>query len=164
MHSKPGAAILDATCGSRMIWFDKECKDAIFMDNRKLDDILCDGRVLNIHPDIVADFRYMPFENGRFSLVVFDPPHLIQAGTNSWLAKKYGVLSDDWRADIKAGFSECMRVLKNCGVLIFKWSEAQISVGDVIGVVGRPLFGTRIGGGKTIWLVFMKIPEDGGER
>ncbi|KGN01183.1 methyltransferase, partial [Clostridium haemolyticum NCTC 8350] len=28
--------ILDVCCGSRMFWFDKENKDAIFMDNREL--------------------------------------------------------------------------------------------------------------------------------
>ena len=30
------AQILDACCGSRMFWFDKENKNAIYMDNRIL--------------------------------------------------------------------------------------------------------------------------------
>ena len=38
--------ILDACCGSRMFWFDKTNPAAIFMDNRELDDTLCDGRVI----------------------------------------------------------------------------------------------------------------------
>ena len=116
--------ILDACCGSKMFWFDKENKDTIFMDNRYYEDTLCDGRILKINPDIIADFRRMPFENESFYLVVFDPPHLLKAGENSWLAKKYGKLKlDTWKDDIRQGFNECMRVLKQNGTLIFKWNE-----------------------------------------
>jgi len=100
--------VLDATCGSRMIWFDKQNPDVLYMDNRELTTTLCDGRVLNIKPDVIADFRDMPFPDETFYLVVFDPPHLRYAGKNSWLAKKYGILSDDWQQDIRQGFNECM--------------------------------------------------------
>lgn len=48
--------ILDACCGSRMFWFDKENPNVTFMDNRELEDILCDGRKLAIKPDIVGGF------------------------------------------------------------------------------------------------------------
>ena len=147
--------ILDATCGSRMIWFDKENPDVVYMDNRELTDILCDGRVLNINPNIVADFRDMPFEDNTFYLVVFDPPHLIKAGKNSWLAKKYGVLSQNWKQDIAQGFRECMRVLKPNGILIFKWNEEQVKLSEVLKAIDyKPLFGNRRS--KTHWLVFMK--------
>lgn len=147
--------ILDATCGSRMIWFDKQHPDAIFMDNRYLSAILCDGRTLNVHPDVVADFRAMPFEDELFHLVVFDPPHLARAGKDSWLAKKYGLLSADWKTDIAQGFTECMRVLKPNGTLIFKWNEEQVTLSEVLSVLPeKPLFGNRRA--KTHWLVFMK--------
>lgn len=97
--------ILDACCGSKMFWFDKENENTVFMDNRYFNDTLCDGRTLEINPDIIADFRHMPFENESFYLVVFDPPHLLKAGENSWLAKKYGKLkSDTWKEDIRQGF------------------------------------------------------------
>ena len=46
-----------------MFWFDKDNKDVLFMDCRDLEDTLCDGRRLNIKPDIVADFRCMPFKD-----------------------------------------------------------------------------------------------------
>ena len=36
--------ILDACCGSRMFWFNKEHENALYMDNRTLDTTLCDGR------------------------------------------------------------------------------------------------------------------------
>lgn len=147
--------ILDTTCGSRMIWFDKQCKDALYMDNRQLTDVLCDGRTLNVNPDIVADFRNMPFDDNSFFLVVFDPPHLLKVGETSWLAKKYGALTENWRKDISQGFDECMRVLKPNGTLIFKWNEDQIKLSEVLKVISkRPLFGNRRS--KTHWLVFMK--------
>lgn len=126
--------ILDACCGSRMFWFDKENPDVLFMDNRKLDDVvLCDGRTINIDPDVVGDFRNMPFEDNTFDMVVFDPPHLLRAGDSSWLARKYGKLDKNtWRDDLAKGFLECFRVLKDGGFLIFKWSEIQIKVSEIV--------------------------------
>lgn len=98
--------ILDVCCGSKMFYFDKHNPSACFMDCRKLKDTLCDGRKLEIKPDIIADFRNIPFEDNSFYMVVFDPPHLLKAGDNSWLAKKYRKLTGAWREDLKQGFSE----------------------------------------------------------
>ena len=53
--------ILDVCCGSKMFWFQKERDDTVYMDNREVEDVLCDGRKLEIKPDIVADFRNIPF-------------------------------------------------------------------------------------------------------
>lgn len=71
--------ILDACCGSRMFWFDKNNKDVLFMDNRTLHDTLCDGRKLDIEPDIIGDFCNIPFDDDTFYMIIFDPPHLIHA-------------------------------------------------------------------------------------
>lgn len=79
--------ILDACCGSRMFWFDKENEYTMYMDIRELDTNLSDGRKLEIKPDIVADFRDMPFEDETFHLVVFDPPHLVRGATQVGLYK-----------------------------------------------------------------------------
>lgn len=76
--------ILDMCCGSRMFYFDKSNSDVLFCDIRRKQHILCDGRELAINPDLIADFRNLPFENESFNLVVFDPPHLIRAGQNGW--------------------------------------------------------------------------------
>lgn len=147
--------ILDACCGSRMCWFDKEHQDTIFMDNRRLETELCDGRQLIIRPDIIADFREMPFVDNSFYLVLFDPPHLLHAGQDSWLAQKYGLLGEKWQEDIKRGFQECVRVLKKNGILVFKWCEEQITTAQILNLIdSKPLFGHRRG--KTIFLVFMK--------
>ncbi|GGH83653.1 23S rRNA G2069 N7-methylase RlmK/C1962 C5-methylase RlmI [Pullulanibacillus pueri] len=138
-----------------MFWFDKENEDVLYMDNRQLETTLCDGRTLNVNPDVIADFRNMPFEDDSFYLVVFDPPHLLKAGDDSWLAKKYRKLNESWSTDIKRGFGECMRVLKPNGTLVFKWNEDQVKTSEVIKAIGqKPLFGNRRS--KTHWMVFMK--------
>lgn len=147
--------ILDVCCGSKMFWFDKDRTDTVYMDNRELEDVLCDGRNLEIKPDIVADFRNIPFQDKTFKLVVFDPPHLLKVGEKSWLAKKYGHLGNNWKEDIKQGFKECFRVLESYGVLIFKWNEEQIKLSEILKLTDvKPLFGNKRA--KTHWLVFMK--------
>ena len=147
--------VLDACCGIRMFWFDKQNPDVIFADNRELETTLCDGRKLLVKPDIKMDFRNMPYEDNSFKVVVFDPPHLIHAGVKSWLRQKYGVLPEDWTAYLKKGFDECMRVLEPDGLLIFKWNEQQIPFSKVLKLFGQnPLLGDQRG--MTRWVVFMK--------
>lgn len=150
--------VLDVCCGSRMFWFDKFNRDVLFSDIRNEEHTLCDGRLLEIKPDVIADFRNLPFEKEEFKLIVFDPPHIDNLGSSSWMAKKYGVLGFDWKNDLKEGFKECFRVLETDGILIFKWNEARIKVNEVIQLAGQqPLFGHRTAkSGKTIWLCFMK--------
>ena len=160
--------ILDATCGSRTIWFEKNCPYTLYMDKREEHDLAIwkstkndSVRTLDVEPDIIADFTDMPFEDDSFYLVVFDPPHLIQIGDNAWMKKKYGKLDENWRQMIHDGFWECMRVLRPCGTLIFKWSEIQIPTREVINAIGKdPLFGHRSGKKmNTHWLCYMKFPE-----
>lgn len=150
--------ILDACCGSRMFWFNKTNPDVLFADIRKEKHVLCDGRELNINPDIVMDFRKMPFDDNTFKMVVFDPPHIDNLGDNSWMALKYGKLLPTWENDIKMGFDECMRVLEPNGILIFKWNEHRVKLNQVLKVINTtPLFGHTSGKhGRTIWMSFMK--------
>ena len=150
--------ILDACCGSRMFWFDKSNPDVLFADIRSEEHELCDGRKLEIYPDMQMDFRNMPFPDNSFKLVVFDPPHMKSLGSNSWMAKKYGVLSESWQEDIKKGFDECMRVLEPDGVLVFKWNESEVTVNELVKAINYPpLFGHKSGRmSKTMWMCFMK--------
>lgn len=149
--------VLDPACGSKMMWFQKELDFVLFGDRRRESHELCDGRALDINPNILIDFRDMPFEDESFYLVVFDPPHLNRLGKSSWMAKKYGVLSKDWKEDIKKGFDECMRVLKPNGTMVFKWNENQIPVNEIIKLIGvMPLFGHPTRHSKTIWMTFFK--------
>lgn len=157
--------ILDATCGSRTMWFNKEHPAAVYADRR------CEEysniwkstnkkseRQCVISPDVQCDFTDLPFEDNTFSLVVFDPPHLMHAKETAWLVKKYGKLDEDWPQMLHDGFAECMRVLKPDGVLIFKWSEYEIPAEKVWKAIGhKPLFGHHSGRKmNTFWGCFMK--------
>jgi SAM-dependent methyltransferase len=158
--------ILDPCCGSRMMWFDKKHPDVIFGDRRSELLVVTDRsngnkngtRTLRIEPDVLMDFRAIPYPDGSFKLVVFDPPHLKRAGEKSWMAAKYGKLSEHWREDLHQGFAECFRVLATDGFLVFKWNETQIKVNEVLKLTPmQPLFGHVSGRkGLTHWLCFMK--------
>jgi hypothetical protein len=147
-----------------MFWFDRENPDVVFVDKRRerveLPDISSKGgiRTLIVDPDIQADFTALPFPDLTFAHVVFDPPHLIRAGKTGWLAKKYGVLGVHWRDELRAGFSECFRVLTISGTLVFKWNEEQIPVSEILALTPvKPLYGNRCGRtAKTHWIVFLK--------
>ena len=140
------------------MWFNKANTDVVFGDIRNERHVLCDGRTLRIEPDVQMDFKAIPYADGTFRLVVFDPPHLRQAGQRSWLRAKYGVLGDNWKDDLRKGFAECFRVLADDGVLIFKWAETQIKVREVLALTPlQPLFGHPSGRkGLTHWMVFIK--------
>ena len=122
--------ILDVTCGARSIWFNKHHPNAIYCDKRKEKHKglwkNAGNRTLDISPDLICDFTSLPFSDNSFSLVVFDPPHLTGAKETAWLVKKYGKLDENWPNMLHDGFTECMRVLKPDGVLVFKWSEYDI--------------------------------------
>lgn len=152
--------ILDACCGSKKFWFDKNNSDVEFCDIRSESLTLCDGRVIEINPDTVCDFRNLPFEDNTFYLVVLDPPHIKNIDENAYMALTYGKLYETWREDLKAGFDECMRVLKPNGTLIFKWNDHDIKVSQIIKVIGaQPLFGHKTRATKrssTHWFTFMK--------
>ncbi|RZG77613.1 class I SAM-dependent methyltransferase [Acinetobacter sp. WCHAc060033] len=153
--------IIDVCCGSRMFHFDRENKDVTYCDIRRESHILCDGRSLEINPDIQMDFRNIPFESNSFHAVIFDPPHLVHAGEKSWLALKYGKLNQNWKDDLKQGFFECFRILKPNGVLIFKWNETQIKVSEILKLTDqKPFIGHPSGKrANTHWFCFMKAGE-----
>lgn len=124
--------ILDACCSAKFFWFNKEHPDTTFVDIRE-GDFSKYGRTVIVKPDVVADFRNLPFDNETFFHVVLDPPHLLHAGDSGWMKAKYGVLNrETWQDDIRKGFSECWRVLKPNGTLVFKWSEADIKLSEIL--------------------------------
>lgn len=158
--------ILDVTCGSRSIWFDKNHPAAVYCDKRQesyKNAWKSNGgqseRECVVSPDVVCTFTDLPFDDDSFSLIVFDPPHLMRANDTAWLVKKYGKLDNNWPSMLHDGFQECMRVLKPDGVLIFKWSEYDIPAADVWKAIGeKPLFGHHSGKkSNTFWACFMKL-------
>lgn len=173
---KTDKPILDACCGGRMFYYDKNDERVLFQDIRNFSTHLCDGRVFEVKPDVQADFADMPYGDEMFSMVVFDPPHLVRTGkiksksddrygTLSYKAKptgyqqiKYGSLYSDWKDMLAKGFSECFRVLKKGGFLIFKWNETDIKVSEILKLTTeKPVFGHLSGKrSNTHWICFMK--------
>lgn len=152
--------ILDPASSMRSFYFDKTDDRVVFGDIRAHEEhLLTNGQTIIIKPDQVMDFRSIPFEDESFNCVIFDPPHLLGLSEKSWMRKKYGVLNDEtWQDDIRQGFSECFRVLKTNGTLIFKWNETSIKLRDILTlteykpVIGHPS-GKRM---NTHWVLFIK--------
>jgi SAM-dependent methyltransferase len=162
--------VLDACCGSRMMWFDKANPACLFVDSRQEEyerppDAAYPngGGKITVRPDLIADFTQLPFPAESFHLVVFDPPHCGRTGDvgshkRGWQAFSYGWLTGDWREMLRRGFAECFRVLKPNGTLIFKWTETQIALREILSLTSeKPLFGHRSGArARTHWVVFLK--------
>ena len=162
---KKNADILDVCCGARM-FYDNQSKDrddTIYMDIRT--DVVIEythtdtntKSVWKIEPDVVGDYRNIPFEDNRFALVIFDPPHLIRKNTGI-IVQKYGKLGDNWKDDLRKGFTECMRVLRPGGFLNFKWSEYDIPLSEISPLFPcRPMYYQRRRGSFSgYWAMFRK--------
>ena len=163
---KSDIKILDATCGHRSIWFQKQEPHTTYCDIREetWDGVFGKNhfhRHMVIAPDIICSFTDLPFPSEEFNLVIFDPPHITNLAESSWMRKSYGSLDGDWKPMIRNGFKECMRVLKVGGVLVFKWSDVSVTSREILNVIGEePLFGHRSGRKmNTHWMCFMKFNE-----
>lgn len=156
--------VLDMTAGGRMMWQDKNNELALFVDKREETLEMMDRgnvRVYEVKPDVLADWSDidgLPFESGSFHQIIFDPPHLLRAGKESWLRKKYGVLDKvTWKRDLERGFSEAARLLADNGTLIFKWNSDQIKLSEVLPLMPDELVATvRNRVNKTYMCVFIK--------
>lgn len=160
MHNLNDAlCVLDACCGPRGMWCDKEDGRILGMDKRNETvswNEAAGQRSLEVRPNVVGDFRSIPFPDGRFDFVLFDPPHLKRAGHSGRLFLRYGELdSTTWPEDLAAGFRECMRVLRPGGTMLFKWSSHQIPLALLRPLFPcPPLFDSRQG--KTHHIIFHK--------
>jgi len=169
LHCYP--PVLDACCGPRMMWFDKTDDRTMFYDERDMDietapnAAYANGKTFRIRPTVKGSFVDMPFEDETFYHVVFDPPHML--ATDKFAAMlmrvQYGQLFPGWQDMIRQGFSECFRVLKPGGTLVFKWCEIDVLVSEVLALTPeKPLYGHRSGkASKTHWIAFMKPPQCG---
>jgi len=155
--------ILDACCGGRMFWFDKKHPNTIYMDIREeKEGFIKEDKKYSVKPDVLGDFRDMPFKDKRFKLICFDPPHLLNYKSGI-MFKKYGSLTNDYKDYLRKAFLECLRVLEDYGIIEFKWNDQDISIKELLSLFPiRPLFGTKTNikkNSNTYWFCFMKIPE-----
>ena len=157
--------ILDATCGTKRIWYQKSHPFVTFIDKRK--ETLKESRIgrketFRIEPNIIADWtKKLPFDNEHFDMVIFDPPHIFGNPEKKLMnmQKYYGWLDKKtYRNDIQKGFKELFRVLKSEGIFILKWCETCVKLDEILKLSPyRPMFGTRTGqANKNHWVLFIK--------
>jgi len=99
--------ILDACCGVKYMWKNKNHPNTIYNDIRTEEKGFIpfnNTKNLSVRPDTNYDFRDLKFKNKSFKLVVFEPPHLKSLGENSKFRKIYGCLNKEtWKDDIRKG-------------------------------------------------------------
>jgi hypothetical protein len=158
--------ILDACCGAKFIWIDKNNPFVVFNDIRKeYKGFIGRRKNIEIMPDINCDFRKLPFLNNKFKLIIFDPPHILGNMDKSTLKACYGVLNKDtYENMLKEGIIELWRVLDNYGILLFKFNNVHISFENILNLFpDKPLIQTSTNRSKNTesrWFVFMKIPKE----
>ena len=128
--------ILDLSAGKRMIWFDKNPADTIFVDLRS-----------EVAPTVVADTRRLPFESRIFDLIVFDPPH-VNFGAKSNFSRDYGHHTTENIRDIVARTAqEAYRVSVPDALMAFKWNDHDQKFDLVLTLMWQwwtPLFGHKV--------------------
>ncbi len=154
-----GRPVLDVCCCGKLFYYEKNTPVVTFQDIRQGIFEAGKGRNVVVNPDRLEDFTKLSYQDGGptegFSLVVFDPPHLKKAGPHSFMRAKYGVLEKDWEKELRQGFLQCFRVLRDEGILIFKWSTSDIPINEVLKLSPyRPLLGDQRG--PTRWTAFIK--------
>ena len=125
-------------------------------------------RVINVNPNIVAEWKNAPFPDNHFDMIVFDPPHLIENRDKknlSSLNKSYGMLyKDNWKRELKLGIRKLFDILKPEGVFVFKWCENSAKVQEVLKFFPyKPLFGSNTkskGHTSNFWILFIKHNVD----
>lgn len=154
--------ILDACCGGRMWWWDKNHPLAVYMDRREAAPGSSHRRPnWACQPSLLADFKEMPFEDECFQLVLFDPPHLVRDQASfSEVRLRYGEFTSvNEQEELGLGFSECWRVLAPGGTLVFKWAGPigrvlpHFPADPVVGSRNAPRGSKGLG---TRWLIFYK--------
>lgn len=144
--------VLDLSAGNRAVWFDKAHPCATYLDIRP-----------EVKPDIVADSRALPADLAEdYDLVVFDPPHKNNAATGN-MVRSYGHWTAQQIREIVAETAkEAHRVVKDDGLMAFKWNEHSRTLADILGLLApywEPLFGHGVTHQQrgTSWVMLRRI-------
>lgn len=148
--------IIDLSAGNRAVWFDKNHRDAVYVDVRP-----------EVGPSIVADARALPAAVGLdFNLVVFDPPH-VNFGAKSNMSRDYGHYTTSQIRDIISGTArEAHRITAPDALMAFKWNDHDQPLGSVLDLMRpywEPLFGHGVSPSHrqrsmTAWVMLRRAP------
>lgn len=123
-YAPAGACVLDCTANKRRMWKGVQIDPSpVFMD---IDP--------SVSPDVVGDFREMPFSNGSFDVIVFDPPHITHGGStrsaerhNASIVRAFGLTNAGSAYNISGFFEpflrEARRVLRPDGLVFAKLKD-----------------------------------------
>lgn len=120
-YAQPTSRVLDATANRRKMWKGVEhAGERVHLD---IDP--------SVAPDVVGDFREMPFPADNFDVIVFDPPHLPVAAASPQSSEQYkrdyGLAHSEHADNISACFGpflrEARRVLRADGLVFAKLKD-----------------------------------------
>jgi len=164
--------VLDASCGGRSIWIDKDHADAVYADLRLREPGFHGqpGRTYAVRPDVQCDYRDLPFKDDSFDAAVIDPPHATREDgmdqLKGFVAKKYGALrAETWQSDLRQAFRELWRVVRPAGSVVLKFNDVGVNFENVISLAPeKPLVGTttKKNNTETRWFLF-GVTETGAE-
>ena len=160
---KQNQYVLDACCGAKFMWFNKNHPNVIYNDIREMEKGFIKNRQnIEIKPDTNYDFCNLPFPDKRFKLITFDPPQVICKSKTSTLIGCYGSLDKDYDVLFQKGIKELWRVLDDFGILFMKFNNVHINFEEILKhFPQQPLFQTSTNRSKNVltrWFCFMKIP------
>lgn len=131
--------IIDLSAGNRAVWFDKNHRDAIYVDVRP-----------EVGPTIVADARALPAEvEAGFDLVVFDPPHKNNAASGKMTINYGHWTAEEIRSIVAGTAQEAHRIAKPDALMAFKWNDHSRKLADILKLMDpwwEPLFGHGVSG------------------
>jgi hypothetical protein len=147
--------ILDMSAGHRKVWFNRLNPDTVFVDHR-----------LSMNPTVCCDTRHLPFKEGTFDLIVFDPPHMMH-GKGTDMAKFYGAYeAEDIRSTVTDSVKEAFRCSTGNALMALKWSTHDVRLNTLLSWIEgwQPMFGHAVSTlnhrkTSTYWVMFQKSPS-----
>ena len=114
--------ILDATAGNRMMWKNKAPPNVVFVDKEYK---------LKRAPDVFCVWKNLPFRSGSFSLIIFDPPHMIHSNPLPYLVDPmlsfYGVFKN--KRELVINIIKAAKEFHRVGErLCLKWYDEYLSL------------------------------------
>lgn len=120
-----------------------------------------------VNPDIVMSCTNTTFADKTFDLILFDPPHrhfskILRKKDRNDMGRRYGSMrAAEIKVFIPKAFREFSRILKDDGLVFFKWNSCSIRHKVIMGLIHGwfPVFGqnfNKIANHDTIWLAMRK--------